>query len=44
MKKIKFTQKVYQTLNPLLINITGKKKISHQIKKAGMSLKKIIKQ
>ena len=32
MNMIKVTQKEYHTLNPLLINMIGKKSIFHQIK------------
>ena len=43
MNKLKVTHKEYQILSPLLVNMIGKKEIFHQIKKIGMSLKKIIK-
>ena len=38
MSKLKVTQKEYQILNPLLINMIRKKEIFHQIKNTGMSL------
>ena len=42
MNMIKVTQKEYHTLNPLLINMIGKKSIFHQIKKSVISLEKKI--
>ena len=44
MIKLKVIQKEYLILNLLLINMIGKKQISHHIKKTGISLEKIIKQ
>ena len=44
MKKLKKICKEYQKLSFLLINVFGKRSVSHQIKKKAKKLKQITKQ